>query len=148
ISTLRGGQTLAPNTTCLGPPPVPPNLSPCALYSAFSGASPSTTSNNEASAYAEDRWSVAPRLLIAPGLRFDWDAIVRQPVFAPRLAGTYVLDHSGNTKISAGIGEIYASTPLSLIAFPLQGSRRDYFFGPAGGLNSAVFSSFSVDRTA
>jgi len=148
ISTLRAGRTLPPDTTCLGPPPVPPNPSPCALYSVFSGASPSTTSNNEASAYAQDRWSVIPRLLIEPGLRFDWDQIVRQPRFAPRLAGTYVLDHSANTKISAGIGEIYASTPLALIAQPLQGSRRDYFFNPAGGLSSVKFSSFSVDRAA
>ncbi|MBO0911239.1 MAG: TonB-dependent receptor [Acidobacteria bacterium] len=148
VSTLRRGQTLAANTTCLGPPPVPPNPSPCALYSVFSGASPSTTSNHEASAYAEDRWSALPRLLIEAGVRFDWDQIVRQPAFAPRLAGTYVLDHSGNTKVSAGIGEIYASTPLSLIALPLQGSRRSYFFSPAGELNSLVFSSFSVDRAA
>jgi len=148
ISSLRKGETLAPGATCLGPPPVPANASPCALYSVFSGALPSTTSNNEASAYAEDRWSAVPRLLIQPGLRFDWDQIVRQPRFAPRLAGTYILDHSGNTKVSAGIGETYAATPLSLVALPLQGSRRDYFFDPAGRLNAVVFSSFSVDRTA
>ena len=57
--------------------------------------------------YAEDRWLVTDRLLIEPGVRFDWDEIVRQALFSPRLAGTYVLDNSGNTKISAGIGLVY-----------------------------------------
>jgi Carboxypeptidase regulatory-like domain/TonB dependent receptor len=146
ISSLRQGEMLAPNSTCLGPPPVPPNPSPCALYSVFSGASPSTTYNGEASAYVQDRWSVLPRLLIEPGARFDWDQIVRRPLFSPRLAGTYVVDPADTTKISAGIGVTYESTNLSLIAQPQQGSRLDYFFDPAGNLTSEVLSTFSVNR--
>jgi hypothetical protein len=146
VSALREGQMLAPSSTCLGPPPVPPNLSPCALYSTFSGAAPSITYNGEASAYAQDRWSPWPRILIEPGIRFDWDQIVRQPLFSPRLAGTYALDSSGKTKISAGIGVIYEVTNLSLIAQPLQGSRHDYFFDSAGILSRSVVSTFAVDR--
>lgn len=146
VSSLRQGQTLAPNTTCLGPPAVPPNASPCALYSVFSGALPSNTYNGEASAYVQDRWSVFPRLLIEPGARFDWDQIVRRPLFSPRLAGTYVLDNADTTKISAGIDVIYESTNLSLIALPLQGSRLDYYFDPGGNLASSVFSTFSINR--
>jgi len=144
VSTLRQGDTLAPNTTCLTS--VPPNPSPCALYSAFLGAAPSTIYNGEASAYIQDRWAPISRLLIEPGVRFDWDQIVRRPLFSPRLAGTYVLDNSGNTKISAGIGVIYESTPLSLIAAPLQGSRHDYFFNPDGILTRSVLTTFSVDH--
>lgn len=144
VSTLRQGNTLAPNTTCLTS--VPPNPSPCALYSAFLGAAPSTIYNSEASAYIQDRWAPISRLLIEPGVRFDWDQIVRRPLFSPRLAGTYVLDNSGNTKISAGIGVIYESTPLSLIAAPLQGSRHDYFFNPDGVLTRSVLTTFSVDH--
>lgn len=146
ISTLDVGRTLAPNTTCLGPPAVPPALSPCALYSVFLGAAPSTTSNAEASAYIQDRWSPVSHLLIEPGVRFDWDEIVRRPLFSPRLAGTYVLDRSGETKISAGIGVAYEATLLSLIAAPLQGSRHDYFFDPAGNLTRSVLTTFSIDR--
>ena len=142
VSTLREGQTLNPGSTCL----TPPAPSPCALYSVFSGAAPSTTVNTETSSYVQDRWSALPHLLIEPGVRFDWDEIVRRPLFAPRLAATYVLDNSGNTKISAGIGVMYESTLLSLIAQPLQGARQDYFFDPGGNLTSAVFSTFSVDR--
>jgi hypothetical protein len=39
-----------------------------------------------------------------------------------------VLDNSGNTKLSAGIGLIYESTPIFLIARPYAGSRHDTFF--------------------
>lgn len=148
ISTLNVGHAVAPNATCLGPPAVPPAQSPCALYSVFLGAAPSTTSNAEASAYIQDRWSPMSHLLIEPGVRFDWDEIVRRPLFSPRLAGAYVLDHSGETKISAGIGVAYESTLLSLISAPLQGSRHDYFFSPAGNLTRSILTTFSVDRNA
>lgn len=135
---------------------VPIAPSPCSRYSAFSGGNYSTTYNSEASAYIEDRWSVNNRLLIEPGLRFDWDQIVRSPLIAPRLAGTYVLDNSGNTKLSAGIGLVYDATDLLLIARPHAGERADYFFNSSGAptdlngtaipLPTSVISSFSVNR--
>jgi hypothetical protein len=106
--------------------PVPPYT--CARYSTFSGGNSNTIFNTEASAYVEDRWLVTDRLLIEPGLRLDWDQIVRTPLVAPRLAGTYVLDDESNTKLSAGIGIIYDNTSLGLIHQPLEGQRVDYFF--------------------
>ena len=84
--------------------------------------------NAEVSAYAEDRWLLTDRLLIEPGIRLDWDEIVRHAAISPRLAGTYVLDNSGNTKISAGIGLVYDATPIFLIARPYAGTRQDTFY--------------------
>ena len=112
-----------------GVPLVP---STCARYSVFSGGTYSTAYNFEASAYVEDRWLVTNRLLIEPGLRFDWDEIVRTPLFSPRLAGTYILDDEGNTKLSAGIGIVYDTTSLGLIDQPFGGQRVDYFFDSNG----------------
>jgi hypothetical protein len=129
---------------------------PCSRYSVFSGGNYSTTYNSEASAYIEDRWSISNRLLVEPGIRIDWDQIIRQALFSPRLAGTYVLDNSGNTKLSAGVGIVYDATDLILIARPHAGQRSDYFFNSAGApidlsgsvapSPAAVISSFSVDR--
>jgi outer membrane receptor protein involved in Fe transport len=102
-------------TNAAGVPIVP---SPCARYSIFSGGNYSATYNFEASAYAEDRWLITNRFLIEPGLRVDWDELVRSPLVSPRLAGTYVLDSSGNTKLSAGVGVVYDATDLILIARP------------------------------
>jgi TonB-dependent receptor-like protein len=147
VSALRQGEMLPPGRTCLGPPPTPPNPSPCALYSVFSGAAPSSTYNSEVATFVQDRWAAMPRLLLEPGLRFDWDQVVREPLLSPRLAATYMLDNSGNTKISAGIGVIYQATNLSLIAQPPQGAVHDYFFGPAGNLTSSVLSTFRVDES-
>ena len=110
--------------------PIAPFL--CTRYSTFFGGNYSTTYNFETSAYAEDRWLITNRFLFEPGLRLDWDEIVRKPLLSPRVAGTYVLDNSGNTKLSAGAGLVYDATALILIARPYAGERQDYFFNTAG----------------
>jgi len=101
---------------------------PCTRYSTFNAAPLHEQYNAEVSAYAEDRWSVTNRLLVQPGVRVDWDEIVRRANVAPRLAGTYVVDNSGNTKLSAGIGIVYDETPIFLVARPYAGTRQDLFF--------------------
>jgi hypothetical protein len=150
--TAAAAVPLPANETCL-------NASqssnfPCTRYSTFAGGFPSSTYNSEVSAYVEDRWSVTNRLLIEPGVRLDWDEIVRQANVAPRLAGTYVLDNSGNTKLSAGVGLVYDATPIFLIARPYAGARQDCFYG-VGAVTSPncnpsvpatyVASSFTAD---
>jgi hypothetical protein len=142
ISFLRQGQNppTAPNT-CRA---IAPSLNPCALYSTFSGGLPSSTYNFESSAYAQDRWLISNRLLVESGLRLDWDEVIRTPLLSPRLAGNYVLDNSGNTKFSAGIGLVYDPTFLFLIARPFVGQRTGYFFNSTGVLT--VPTTFSVDR--
>lgn len=89
-------------------------------------------------------------------MRLDWDEIIRHPLFSPRLAGTYVLDNSGHTKLSAGVGVVYDATDLILIARPYAGERQDYFFNSAGQPTdlsgtviptpSPVLSTFFVNR--
>jgi hypothetical protein len=146
ISFLRQGQNPPTANTCLTN--VPPLDSPCSRYSTFSGGLPSSTYNFEASAYAEDRWLITNRLLVEPGVRLDWDEVIRTPLLSPRLAGTYVLDNSGNTKFSAGIGLVYDPTFLFLIARPFAGQRTDHFFDTFGAATGTVLTKFSVDRNA
>lgn len=145
ISFLAPGQTtLATADACLTQVP-----SPCTRYSSFSGGNLATTYNSEASAYIEDQWAVTDRFLVEPGLRVDWDQIVRDPLISPRLAGTYVLDNSGNTKLSAGIGIVYDPTPIFLIARPFAGERLDSFFSNQGkpvAVPTTVLTTFAVDR--
>src|SRR5580692_314252 len=125
------GQSPEPCPTDANGLPIVPSPT-CARYSIFSGGNYSTIYNNEASAYAEDRWLITNRLLIEPGVRFDWDEIVRTPLFSPRLAGTYILDDESNTKLSAGIGITYDATSLGLIHQAQDGQRVDYFFDSDG----------------
>jgi hypothetical protein len=122
-----------------------PNL--CSRYSVFSGGGNSSAYNVEASGYIQDRWLATNRLLIEPGLRFDWDQIIRSPLLSPRLAGTYVLDSQGNTKLSAGVGIVYDATNLLLEARPSAGQRLDYFFDSQGNQlpGSPVLTTFSAN---
>lgn len=136
ISFLQANQPMAgqmpqPCPTDANGLPIVPSIV-CSRYSVFSSGNYSTIYNAEASAYLEDRWLVTNRLLIEPGLRFDWDEIVRTPLVSPRLAGTYTLDDESNTKLSAGIGIIYDVTTLGVIHQPLEGQRVDYFFDANG----------------
>lgn len=157
VSFLREGQTPAPGENCVTPA-LAGMPSPCSRYSVFSGGEGSATYNVETSGYFQDRWLATNRLLIEPGLRLDWDEIVRAPLFSPRLAGTYVLDNSGNSKLSAGIGIVYDATPLFLMARPHAGQRADFFFNSLGlpvNLNgmriptpAPVLTTFSADTAA
>jgi carboxypeptidase family protein/TonB-dependent receptor-like protein len=120
------GQPAQPCATDANGIPVAPYI--CTRYSVFSGGNLAPVYNDEASAYAEDRWLITNRFLLEPGLRLDWDELVRTPLFSPRLAATYILDDEANTKLSAGIGIVYDATNLGLIHQPLEGQRVDYFF--------------------
>ena len=130
---------------------------PCTRYSTFGLAPLHEEYNSEISAYAEDRWSMTNRLLVEPGIRLDWDSLIHRSNIAPRLAATYVLDNSGNTKLSAGIGLLYESSPIFLIARPYAGSRQDTFFSvdpncatPTGCVttSSPVVTTFAADTDA
>src|ERR1700733_11049462 len=130
ISFVQSGPPQPCPTDSNGFPIVPEPT--CARYSVVTGGDLSTIYNAEASSYAEDRWLITNRLLIEPGVRFDWDEIVRTPLFSPRLAGTYIFDDESNTKLSAGIGITYDATSLGLIHQALDGQRVDYAFDSNG----------------
>jgi hypothetical protein len=157
VSFWPGQTVTTPNGACpTNASGVPIAPSPCARYSVFFGGNYSITYNLETSAYVEDRWQLTNRFLLEPGLRLDWDEIVRHPLLSPRLAGTYILDNSGNTKLSAGAGLVYDATDLILIARPHAGERQDYFFNSTGQPTdlsgtaiptpAPVLSTFTVSR--
>jgi len=142
ISFLRLGQTLPVGRTCFSTTP-----SPCIRFSQFTPHAETEMHNVQVSGFIQDRWSPNERLLVEPGLRFDWDQIVRRSLLSPRLAGTYILDRNGHTKLSAGIGIFYDATNLDLVATPLEGQRTDFFFDPSGNLIAGpVPIQFSANR--
>jgi len=156
ISFLTAAQTTLPaNETCFTAPQ--DESFPCTRYSTFTPAGLHEHFNTEVSGYAEDRWALTNRILIEPGIRLDWDEIVRDAELSPRLAGTYVLDNSGTTKLSAGVGLVYDATPIFLIARPYSGSREDTFYSVSNPntcvppncvvTTGPVTTSFSVDHS-
>jgi hypothetical protein len=101
--------------------------------STFAPAPAFTMHNGEIGAYAQDRWQPAKGWMVEPGLRFDWDEIVRRPLIAPRLAAVYALPGDKNaTKISAGIGLYYEHTYLYDLTQTYTGIRSDTYYEPDG----------------
>jgi hypothetical protein len=113
--------------------------------STFAPATTFTLNNATAGAYFQDRWSIPRGLLVEPGLRFDWDEIVRRPEFSPRIAAVYSPPgREGKTKISAGVGLYYDHTQLEYPTRAYAGVRSDQYYAadgvtPEGSPQSTVF---------
>ncbi len=101
--------------------------------SVFAAAALFTMHNGEIGAYIQDRWQPAKGWLVEPGLRFDWDEIVRRALVAPRLAAVYAPPgDEDKTKISAGIGLYYEHTQLEYLAQTFAGVRSDTYYEANG----------------
>jgi hypothetical protein len=101
--------------------------------SVFPAFAPFTRHNVEIGAYLQDRWSPHKGVLIEPGLRLDWDEIIRSPQPEPRLAAVFSpLRWQDRTKLSAGVGLYYEHTQLEYLARALAGIRSDTYFAADG----------------
>ncbi len=119
--------------------------------SVFTPAAPFTLHNAEIGAYIEDRWEPAKGWLVEPGLRFDWDEIVRRALVAPRLAAVYSPPgDKDTTKISAGIGLYYEHTQLEYLAQTYAGIRYDTYYAADGvtPTGPALESAFAANEGA
>jgi TonB dependent receptor len=93
----------------------------------------------ESSAYVQDRWTPAQRLIIEPGARWDHDSFVDRDFFSPRIAATLLVSQSSETKVSGGIGIYYDRSNLALASNGFQGTRADAFLTPAPVTFNAAF---------
>ncbi len=104
-----------------------------ARRSAYAAVAPFSLHNADAGAFIEDKWQARPRLLVEPGVRLDWDEIIRTALVSPRLAAVYSPPGvHGSTKISAGIGLYYEHTQLEYLMRAFEGARIDTYFQADG----------------
>jgi hypothetical protein len=113
----------------------------------FTSAPPFTRLNVEESGYAQDRWTITPRWLLEPGVRFDADSIVPNVVVSPRLASTFMLKKNGDSKISGGIGIYRDASNLDILTRSLTGTRTDSFYDSTGTnlLQPPVLTTFTIN---
>lgn len=119
-----------------------------ARRSTFPAFAPFGRDNLESAVYGEDRWTPRRGLLIEPGLRADWDEIIRSPLWSPRIAAVYTPPGRGNTtKVSAGIGEYYEHTQLEYLTRALAGTRYDTYYAADGvtPLGPSLVTQFEYD---
>jgi hypothetical protein len=114
--------------------------------SEFSAATAFDRNNVELGAYAQDRWAISDRFLLESGARLDWDEIIRQPLFSPRMATTYLL--TASTKFSGGIGLYYDRTHLDFLSRALTGPRLDTYYAVDGAtpVGPPLVTSFTSDE--
>jgi len=81
-------------------------------------------------------------------MRFDWDDVIRDFLVSPRLASSYLLSRSGDTKLSGGVGLYGDATNLDMLTRSLSGQRTDFFYDLTGQtlLRPPVVTSFVVDE--
>ncbi|MFP5229258.1 MAG: TonB-dependent receptor domain-containing protein [Acidobacteriota bacterium] len=118
--------------------------------STFPAFAPFTGNNLEWGTYVEDRWSPHSRLLLDSGLRFDWDEIIRKPLWSPRFALNYSPPGAGETTFSAGIGVYYEHTQLEYLTRALAGIRYDTYYASDGKTpeGPALETTFTANEDA
>ena len=115
--------------------------------STFPAQSPFTRQNQDVGAYVQDHWQLPSGLSIDPGVRFDWDQIIRRPLYSPRIAAVYAPGKVPTTKVSAGIGVYYEHTQLEYLEEAFAGLRDDTFFAANGvtPVSPLLPTDFTVD---
>jgi hypothetical protein len=67
--------------------------------------------------YAQDAWTVSPRLSVQYGARVDSDSFTEDVKVAPRGSATAAVTADGRTIVRAGAGVFYAPIPLNVASF-------------------------------
>lgn len=92
--------------------------------------------------YVNDHWQPVPRLVIDVGLREDWDELVRQVAFGPRVAVAYAPFANSRTKLVAGYSVIHDATNLALFSRPLDQQAVTTPYSPEGVAETPLTSTF------
>jgi len=102
--------------------------------------------NFEVSEYINDRWTPRDDLMVETGFRVDWDQVVRDVLFSPRVSAAYAPAWARGTKISAGAGIFYDALTLGTITRHQDQVAIASFFNPDGQLTRGpVETAFRVN---
>jgi hypothetical protein len=82
--------------------------------------------------YAQDAWTVMPRLTVQYGARYDYESIVGEMNVAPRGSFTLAASADGRTVVRGGAGMFYNAVPLNVAAFEGLQTRRVSRFAADG----------------
>lgn len=116
--------------------------------------------NTEAAWFVQDGWKPAPSVLVEAGVRLDWDRLLGNKNWSPRLGLSWAPPRLESTKISGAYGVVFDQTNLRLFSRPLDqylltthydGSGA-YAFGPAatvftigdGRLNTPRYTQWNL----
>lgn len=112
----------------------------------FSGAGSLRLANTQFGGYAQDQWRPVKPVVFSLGMRFDWDRLIEESIFQPRLAMNWVPAGDGRMKFTLAWGEHYQPLNLGLISQGADQVRSDVFYDLTGTvpLGPPVVSPFVV----
>jgi hypothetical protein len=98
----------------------------------FSGGQPFRASDTEYAFFAQDHWTVTPRLALDLGIRAESQAVSESLRVAPRAGMAWTpFAHTG-TIVRAGFGWFYDRVPLNVYSFNHYPNETITLFGPGG----------------
>jgi len=87
---------------------------------------------NEYSAFVQDKWELDRRVTLDMGSRFDRDQLGKQNNFAPRFGFVFLPTKSAATVVRGGVGLFFDKIPLNIGAFAQYPSQRVTTFAAGG----------------
>lgn len=90
--------------------------------------------DTEVTAYAQDHWSVTPRLAVDYGVRFEHQKLADSFRIAPRVGVAVTPFSDGSTVVRAGFGQFYDHIPLDIYAFGRYPIRTITYYDPNTGV--------------
>jgi hypothetical protein len=110
----------------------------------FSGNPFQARRNFEAAQYIQDHWTPRDNLTVEVGLRAEWNDIVRDLEWAPRLSAAWSPHALKGTKFSAGVGIYHDAIDLQLTARRPDLISLSTFYLPGGLVEGPAPESFQV----
>jgi hypothetical protein len=83
----------------------------------FVGPGTLQRTQNELSAFVQDKWTINKRFTLDLGLRYDWNQIGHNNNLAPRVGFVFLPTASERTVVRGGVGLFYDKIPLNVGAF-------------------------------
>ncbi len=110
----------------------------------FSGPTVLHMANTQLGGYVQDLWRPFKPVVISVGLRADWDRLIQEDVFEPRIAMNWVPAGDGRMKFTLAWGKHYQPPSLAILAQGSDQQRSDVFFDATGltPLGPPIVTSF------
>jgi hypothetical protein len=99
----------------------------------FTAPGPFARFDTEVTAYAQDHWSITPRLSVDYGVRFEHQKLAESVRIAPRAGFSLAPFSNSRTVVRAGYGEFYDHIPLDVYTFGRYPTRTITSYDPNTG---------------
>lgn len=117
-------------------------------YVTFAGSGFEQKRNFEGAQYVVDHWSPRDTLSVEAGLRTDWDEVVREVLWAPRISAAWAPKALPDTKFAGGYGLFFDALTLGMLARNQDQVSLSTFYGPDGAfLRGPVETGFLVNQS-